>query len=140
MAVELSPWLRSEESACNVGDTGDLGLIPGSGRAPGGEHGNPLQYSCLENTKDRATQWTAAHQLPLFMGFSRQEYWSRLLCTPPGALPDPGIKPVCLMSVAFAGRLFTTGATWEAPSVMYSVFFHRKNLQVSMLLHLKSSS
>ena len=35
-----------KESACNVGD---LGLIPGLGRAPGGGHGKPLQYSCLEN-------------------------------------------------------------------------------------------
>ena len=35
-----------KESACNAGD---LGLIPGSGRSPGGGHGNPLQYSCLEN-------------------------------------------------------------------------------------------
>ena len=35
-----------KESACNVGD---LGLIPGLGRTPGGRHGNPLQYSCLEN-------------------------------------------------------------------------------------------
>ena len=33
----------------NAGDIRDTGLIPGSGRAPGGEHGNPLQYSCLEN-------------------------------------------------------------------------------------------
>ena len=35
-----------KESTCNVGD---LGLIPGLGSSPGGEHGNPLQYSCLEN-------------------------------------------------------------------------------------------
>ena len=35
-----------KESACNLGD---LGLIPGLGRPPGGGHGNPLQYSCLEN-------------------------------------------------------------------------------------------
>ena len=33
----------------NAGDTRDLGSIPGSGRSPGGGHGNPLQYSCLEN-------------------------------------------------------------------------------------------
>ena len=39
-------WLRQKESACNAGD---LGLIPGLGRFPGGEHGNPLQCSCLEN-------------------------------------------------------------------------------------------
>ena len=35
-----------KESACNAGDTGDEGSIPGSGRSPGGGHGNPLQYSC----------------------------------------------------------------------------------------------
>ena len=45
----------SKESACNVGD---LGLIPGSGRSPGGGHGNPLQYSCLENPTDRGA-WQA---------------------------------------------------------------------------------
>ena len=37
----------------NAGDTGDLGSTPGSGRSPGGGHGNPLQYSCLENPMDR---------------------------------------------------------------------------------------
>ena len=40
-----------------------------------------------------ATPWTVACQAPLFMGFSRQEYWSGLTCPPPGDLPDPGIKP-----------------------------------------------
>ena len=35
------------------GDIGDMGLIPGLGRSPGGGHGNPLQYSCLENPMDR---------------------------------------------------------------------------------------
>ena len=42
----------------NAGDTGDAGSIPGSGRYPGGGHGNPLQYSCLENPVDRGT-WRA---------------------------------------------------------------------------------
>ena len=42
------------------------------------------------------TFWTVAHQTPLSMGFSRQEYWSRLPCSPPGDLPDPGIKPASL--------------------------------------------
>ena len=37
----------------NAGDTGDVGLIPGSGRSPGVGNGNPLQYSCLENSMDR---------------------------------------------------------------------------------------
>ena len=38
----------------NVGDVGDTGLIPGSGRSPGGGNGNPLQYSCLKNAVDRS--------------------------------------------------------------------------------------
>ena len=42
----------------NAGDLRDMGLIPGLGRSPGGGHGNPLQYSCLENTMDRAA-WRA---------------------------------------------------------------------------------
>ena len=42
---ELPWWLSGEESACNAEDAGDLGLIPGSGRSPGGGHDNPLQYS-----------------------------------------------------------------------------------------------
>ena len=37
----------------NAGDERDVGSIPGSGRSPRGEHGNPLQYSCLENPMDR---------------------------------------------------------------------------------------
>ena len=41
-----------------------------------------------------ATLCTVTHQAPLFMGFSRQKYWSGLPCPPPGDLPDPGIKPV----------------------------------------------
>ena len=51
----------SKESACNAGDTGDMGLIPGSGRSPGGGHGNPLQYSCWENSMDRGAWWTMIH-------------------------------------------------------------------------------
>ena len=47
-----------KESTCNVGD---LGLIPGLGRSPGGGHGNPLQYSCLENPMDRGA-WRATVQ------------------------------------------------------------------------------
>ena len=51
----LPRWLRSKETACNAGDAGDTGLIRGSGRCPGGGHGNPLQYSCLEKPTDRGS-------------------------------------------------------------------------------------
>ena len=44
-----------------VRDTRDAGLIPGSERSPGGEHGNPLQYSCLENPMDRGAWWATVH-------------------------------------------------------------------------------
>ena len=46
----LPSWHNSKESACNAGD---MGLIPGSGRAPGEGNGNLLQYSCLGNPMDR---------------------------------------------------------------------------------------
>ena len=42
-------WLSGKESACNAGASGDAGSVPGLGRSPGGGHGHPLQYSCLEN-------------------------------------------------------------------------------------------
>ena len=60
--------------------------------------------------------WTVAHQAPLSMGFSSQEYWSGLPCSSAGDLPNPGIKPRSLMSPALVVRLFTTSATWESPS------------------------
>ena len=41
-----------------------------------------------------ATPWTVAHQVPLSIKFSRQEYWSEFLCLSPGSLPNPGIEPV----------------------------------------------
>ena len=47
--------------AVNVGDIRDSGSIPGSGRSPGGGHGNPLQCSWLENPMDRGTWWAAVY-------------------------------------------------------------------------------
>ena len=49
---------HSKASVCNVGD---LGSIPGSGRSPGEGNGNPLQYSCLENSMDRGAWWATVH-------------------------------------------------------------------------------
>ena len=45
----------------NAGDTRGVGWIPGSGRSPGGGSGSPLQYTCLENSKDRGTWWATGH-------------------------------------------------------------------------------
>ena len=51
-------WLSCKESACNAGD---VGSIPGLGRSPGGGHGKPLHYSCLENPMDRGAWWAIVH-------------------------------------------------------------------------------
>ena len=59
----VSWWLRGKESACSAGDIGDMGSIPGLGRSPGDGHGNPLQYSCLENPMDREAWWATVHRV-----------------------------------------------------------------------------
>ena len=65
-----------------------------------------------------AATWTEAHQAPLFMGFPRQENWNGLPFPSPGDLPDPGIEPASLMSLASAGSFFTPNAkvVWEHPA------------------------
>ena len=47
----------------NAGDVRDAALIPGSGRSPGGGHGNPLQYFCLENLMNRGAWWATVHSV-----------------------------------------------------------------------------
>ena len=63
------------------------------------------------------TLCTVAHQAPLSMEFSRQEYWREWPCLPPGNLSDPGIELVSLMSPALASSFFTISATWETLSL-----------------------
>ena len=53
--------LVAKNPPANAGDMRDVGLIPGSGRSSGGGHGNPLQYSYLENTMDRGAWWATVH-------------------------------------------------------------------------------
>ena len=81
---------------------------------------SPFSRVCLF-----AIPWTVAHQAPLSMGFSRQEYWSGLPCPPPGDLPDPGI-----------GGFFTASATWEIPTLnsMYVRFTIEENQPWCLLL------
>ena len=60
-SLGLSWWLSDKESACNAGDAGDPGSIPGSGRSPGGGHGNALQYFCLDNPMDKGAWQATVH-------------------------------------------------------------------------------
>ena len=57
-------WLSAEESKYNAAAAGDLDLIPGSGRSPGGGNGNPVQYSCLDNPVDGGAWRATVHGVP----------------------------------------------------------------------------
>ena len=78
-------------------------------------HLSHLCCACAKSLHSYLTPWTVTRQIPLSMGFSRQEYWSVLPCPSPGDLPDPGIQP---MSPALAGRFFTA----EPPGKPSSIF------------------
>ena len=52
-----------KNSSANAEDTGDVGLIPGSGRSPRVGNGNLLQFSCLENSMDRGVLWATVHRV-----------------------------------------------------------------------------
>ena len=84
----------------------------------------------LSDVRVFATLWAVAHQSPLSMEFSRQEYWSGFPFTPPGDLPNPGIEPT---SPALASRSFTTAPPrkpsvitvncWFILSVLFRIYF-----------------
>ena len=73
--------------------------------------------SCFSHVWLFGTLWIIAHQAPLSVGFSRQEYWSGLSCPPPEDLLDPGMEPRSLDSPVLAGGFFTTSTTWKAHMV-----------------------
>ena len=66
------------------------------------------------------TPWTVAHQDPLSMEFSRQEYWSGLPFPTPGDLPNPRIEPTSFVPPALAGRIFNSCTTWAASKSLSS--------------------
>ena len=65
------------------------------------------------------TPWTAAHQAPLSMEFSKQEYWSGWPFPFPGDPPNPGIKPVSLAYPSLVGRFFTTEPLGKPRNIGY---------------------
>ena len=79
-------------------------LHPSLGAAPA-ELIHQFHHACVlshSGVSDSATPWTVAHQAPLSLGSSRQEYWSGLSFPPPGDLPNLGIKPTSPVSPALA--------------------------------------
>ena len=79
-------------------------------------------FSCIQLS---ATLWIVAHQAPLSMGFSRQEYWSGLPCPPPRDLPNPEIKPASQISCIDRWVLYHW-ATWEAHLINYITYIQGK--------------
>ena len=64
--------LSGKEYACSAGATGDVGLIPGSGRSSREENGCPLQYSCQKNPMDRGAWWAIVHWVAKELGMTEQ--------------------------------------------------------------------
>ena len=107
---------------------------------PTGDPPDPCMRACkvVSVVSDSATIWTVAHQAPLSMGFSWQEYWSGLPCPSPRYLPCLEMELVSLMSPALTGRFFITSATWEAQQQVESTskcrefqYFLKKKNQLS---------
>ena len=76
--------------------------------------------SCFSHVRLFVTLWSIVYQAPQPMGFSRQEYWSVLLCPPPGDLPNPEADPVSLTSPALAGGFFTTSTASQNECAYFS--------------------
>ena len=96
------PWcLSSKESACNVEDTGDVGLIAGLGRSPGEGHGSLLQYSCLEKPMERGAWWASVHR------FAKSQTWLKWLSThgPPLCSPLDYSLPGSSIHGVFQARI-----------------------------------
>ena len=80
-------------------------------------------FACV-HAKLFQTLQIVAHQAPLFMGFSKQEYWSGLPCPPPGDLPNPGIKPTSPVAPALQADSLPPGKPKE-------ICLHRLKCEVS---------
>ena len=86
-----------DKLTANAGNALNPCSIPGSGRSPGGEHGGPLQYSCLENPMDRGAWWAAFHKV------AKTWRWLKWLSTASDLCHVLEMhSPICLSSVQFS--------------------------------------
>ena len=104
---------KPQAQGCTETDTG-LHASP----LPSRPHHVPRTALCWALSRVRlfATPWTAAHQVPLSMGLSRQEYWRGLPFPTPEDPPDPGIEPASLASPTLAGGFFTIVPPGKPPT------------------------
>ena len=89
LCVGFPDGSSGEESACNARDRGDVCLIAGWGRSPGGGHGNPLQYSWLENPMDRGAWQATVHRVAKSQPQLSNYAHTRALCMSEILYPGP---------------------------------------------------
>ena len=90
-----------------------------------GEVSHVYEISCFSHVRLCATPQTVAHQAPLSMGLSRQEYWSGLPLLPLGDLPDPGIQPTSSVSPVLQADSLPTGSLEKHWVPLSVCFYHR---------------
>jgi len=90
LAVKVSPD--------NAKDVRDAGSISGSGRPPGGGHGNPLQYSCLKNPMDRGAGWATVHSVAAAAAATKWLQSCPTLCDPRDGSPPGSTVPGILQA------------------------------------------
>ena len=125
----LLQWLSSKESACNVGDAG---LIPESERAPGGGHGNPHQYSCLENIMGREA-WQAT--VPTVAKSRAQLKWLSMCAHTEHFMYSSIVKQVCvgLLNQLKVLRVSRGDKGWVCKERVFP-YFHERTVVDSMCL------
>ena len=98
LAVKVSPD--------NAKDVRDAGSISGSGRPPGGGHGNPLQYSCLKNPMDRGAGWATVHSVAAAAAATKWLQSCPTLCDPRDSSPPGSTVPGILQARTRVGCHF----------------------------------
>ena len=96
-----------KEFACNAGDTGDSGSIPGLGRSPGGANGNPLKYSFLKSPMGRGVYWVAKSWTQLSSHAKHYSYIWINLCVPPQSH-----LPLSYLEIIFVWKLLSLPSTF----------------------------
>ena len=122
----------SKESTLNAGD---LGLIPGLGRSPGGAHGNPVQYSCLENSRGQRSlagccPWGHKESDTTEWLSTSQKYWGKVLIFMSLAHPCEGRRTSLVSEIG--GK--TSYSTCPNQAKLYSILSQMYKLQVSIHL------
>ena len=121
----LPGWLSGRESACDTRDTEDVGSILGSGRSPRGEHGNPLQYSCLENPMDKGAWRATIHRVAksqmwlkrLSMHTCTHACLKYLTCASKRQTYGMGTNELCFRKQPFSLDLKITLLSWKKSHV-----------------------